>query len=191
MSLRGARLFSRDRLFGWRTKRDRSMPSPVVCPSIREDKQRSDMVLEASALAATSSDPPPSAIAPKPPLFPPRERAIPGHEYSLLLQIPDNLGPDERQAHLLAVRGLMHARQARHDAAGQAFAHALALNPRLDLAGLPTFWDLPRAGCEAAVNAYAHQGLTAEATTLNARLRQTLRPRPLPNSGTTRLRRAQ
>jgi hypothetical protein len=191
MSLRGVRLFSRDRLLGWSAKRDRSMPSPIACPSAGEDGQRGDMILRAIELATTSPDPPPSPPGDKPPLFPPRERAIPGHEYSLLLQIPDNLGPDERQAHLLAVRGLMHARQARHDAAGQAFAHALALNPRLDLAGLPTFWDLPRAGCEAAVNAYLHQGLTAEATTLNARLRQTLRPRPLPNSGNPRLRRAQ
>ncbi|MGI8643377.1 MAG: hypothetical protein ACR2LS_04600 [Thermomicrobiales bacterium] len=105
---------------------------------------------------------------------------MPGQEYARLLCIPEALEPEHRRAHLLAVRGLMHARQARHQAAGEAFGQALSLNPRIDLAELPTFWDLPRAGCEAAVQAYHDAGLAAEATTLNARLRQSLRPRLLP-----------
>lgn len=190
MSQRRVRLFSRKRLLGWKTKWGRPAPSAPGFPSLLEDKPPGDTPPPEPESIVTSPGPPPTQIADRHPLFPPRERAIPGHEFSRLLVIPDHLGPDERRAHLLAVRGLMHARQARHDAAGQAFAHALALNPRLDLAGLPTFWDLPRAGCEAAVNAYLHQGLTAEATTLNARLRHTLRPRPLPHGQKPGLRRA-
>lgn len=120
------------------------------------------------------------ADRPRPPLFAVRDHAVPGQEYARLLSIPEALEPEHRRAHLLAVRGLMHARQARHQAAGEAFGQALSLNPRIDLAELPTFWDLPRAGCEAAVQAYHDAGLAAEATTLNARLRQSLRPRLLP-----------
>lgn len=130
------------------------------------------------------------ADRPRPPLFAVRDHAVPGQEYARLLSIPTSLEPDHRRAHLLAVRGLMHARQARHHAAGAAFGEALELNPRLDLTDLPTFWDLPRAGCEAAVQAYHDAGLAAEATTLNARLRQSLRPRLLPPPSEPRIRQA-
>lgn len=151
----------------------RSVPAPVP------DAGREEMPPETPVPAGERS-----------PLFAVRDHALPGQEYAHLLRIPEALDPAHRRAHLLAVRGLMHARQARHEAAGQAFREALALNPHIDLAALPTFWDLPRAGCEAAVFAYRDAGLAAEATTLNARLRQSLRPRLLPVPPEPRIRRA-
>lgn len=132
----------------------------------------------------------PAAGPDRPPLFAVRTRGVPGHEFSQLLRIPKALDPERRRAHLLAVRGLMHARQARHEAANTAFGEALSLDPKLDLSELPTFWDLPRAGCEAAVQAYRDAGLASEATTLNARLRQSLRPRSVPLSTGSPIRRA-
>ncbi len=174
------------RVAKWRRGRP---ADPAVAYSIRsggtqDTRQESGEHLEVNAPV------PPTPIPLRQPLFPVRDHAIPGQEFSRLLRMPTDLGPDQRRAHLLAVRGLIHARQARHEAAGKAFADALALNPQLELADLPTFWDLPRGGCDAAVDAYLHHGLTAEATTLNARLRQTLRPRPLPGREKPALRRA-
>lgn len=159
------------------TTRDSIPPAPVVTAS----------ALEAEPTPAPGPDPTNPA---RPPLFAVRERAVPGQEYANLLSIPRALAPEHRRAHLLAVHGLMHARQARHEAAGKAFSEALSLNPGLDLAALPTFWDLPRAGCQAAVQAYEEAGLLAQATTLNARLRQSLRPRLLPPPAEPRIRQA-
>lgn len=55
------------------------------------------------------------ADRPRPPLFAVRDHAVPGQEYARLLSIPEALEPEHRRAHLLAVRGLMHARQARQE----------------------------------------------------------------------------
>ena len=149
------------------------LPQRLTLESITPALARTTPTPGASPTQASASNPP------RPPLFAPRDSAEPGQQYARLLAIPEALSPEHRRAHLLAVRGLMHARQARHEAASKAFGEALSINPRLDLTMLPTFWDLPRAGCEAAVQAYQGAGLTAEATTLNARLRQALRPRLL------------
>ncbi|HEV2108912.1 MAG TPA: hypothetical protein VGR16_11665 [Thermomicrobiales bacterium] len=167
----------------------RRAADPAAACSIRSDGVQ-DAWQEFGKPLEVNAPVPPTPIPLRQPLFPVRDHAIPGQEFSRLLRMPTDLGPDQRRAHLLAVRGLIHARQARHEAAGKAFADALALNPRLELADLPTFWDLPRGGCDAAVGAYLHHGLTAEATTLNARVRQTLRPRPLPSREKSALRRA-
>lgn len=95
--------------------------------------------------------------------------------------LPAPLSATERRARAAAVRGLMLARQRRLGAAQSAFAEAAALDPALDLAAMPTFWELHRGGQEVVVRAYEEVGRVRDAAMLQARLRQTFRPRPVPN----------
>lgn len=109
----------------------------------------------------------PALVDPVPAALPPIPAAAP-------------LNPTERRARAAAVRGLMLARQRRFGSAQSAFAEAATLDPTLDLATVPTFWDLQRAGQEAVVQAYEQVGRVRDAAMLAARLRQRFRPRALP-----------
>lgn len=83
----------------------------------------------------------------------------------------------ERRARAAALRGLLLARQRRFQAAEQAFAQAIRLDPELDLATVPTFWDLERSAHEAVVRAYDEAGQGHRAAVLAARLQERFRPR--------------
>ncbi len=93
---------------------------------------------------------------------------------------PAPLDARERRARAAAVRGLMHARQCRFVLAQEAFAEGLKLDAALDLLAVPTFWDMPRGGQEAAVRAYEQVGRIRDAATLAATIRRTFTPRPVP-----------
>lgn len=86
----------------------------------------------------------------------------------------------ERRARAAALRGLLLARQRRFDAAERAFAEAIRLDPALDLATVPTFWELERSAHEAVVRVYDAHGHARRAALLTARLQQRFRPRLLP-----------
>ncbi len=93
---------------------------------------------------------------------------------------PTPLDARERRARAAAVRGLMHARQCRFILAQEAFAEGLAMDGALDLVAVPTFWDMPRGGQEAAVRAYEQVGRIRDAATLAATIRRTFTPRAVP-----------
>ena len=115
----------------------------------------------------------------RPTVFPVRERGAPGREYGALLALPGDLGQSARKARLLSVQGILHARQGRLEAARGAFSLALAADPSVDFAALPTFWDLTRAGCQSAVSAYEDAGLPARAAELQTRISYVMGPRNL------------
>jgi len=82
----------------------------------------------------------------------------------------------EPGARSAAICGLFLARSGRIDDAEAAFTRA-SRSASIDLAELPGFWDLPRAGMQAAVNAYEANQRYRDAAALGARLRLTYRPR--------------
>lgn len=86
----------------------------------------------------------------------------------------------ERRARAAALRGLFLARQRRFAAAEGAFAEAIRLDPALDLATVPTFWDLERSAHEAVVRVYDEGGQGRRAAILAARLHERFRPRLVP-----------
>jgi hypothetical protein len=92
----------------------------------------------------------------------------------------ENLTATERRARAAALRGLFLARQRRFPAAERAFAEAVRLDPALDLATIPTFWDLERAAHEGIVRVYETEGHGRRAAVLTARLRERFRPRLVP-----------
>ena len=105
-------------------------------------------------------------------------------------QEPEPIAPPltaaERRARAAAVRGLMLARKRCYGTAQAAFAEAATLDPLLDLASVPTFWELHRAGQETVVRAYEEAGRIRDAAVLAATLRHTFRPRAVPaRRGTT------
>jgi hypothetical protein len=89
---------------------------------------------------------------------------------------------DLRTAKSAAVRGIFFARSRRFGEAEVSFSDAAA-HGELDLAAIPGFWDLSRAGMEAAIRAYEANGRYRDASALAARIRMTYRPKavaPLP-----------
>jgi hypothetical protein len=88
-----------------------------------------------------------------------------------------DLTPNEQRARVAAVRGLVRAREERFDAACVFFTEAATLDPRLDLATIPSFWNLPRGGQQAAIDAYELAGRERDAAMLIARVRRHFRPR--------------
>lgn len=84
--------------------------------------------------------------------------------------------PDLRTARSAAVRGIFFARSQRHAEAEAAFSEA-AGHADLDLDTIPGFWDLSRAGMNAAVHAYETNERYRDASALAARIRVTYRPR--------------
>lgn len=93
---------------------------------------------------------------------------------------PDIVDPVDLQrgARSAAVRGLFLARSGRYDEARASFA-AAADEPSLDLTAISGFWDLPRSGMQAAVDAYDDVERFRDAAALGARIRLTYRPRSL------------
>ncbi|MFM9105452.1 MAG: tetratricopeptide repeat protein [Chloroflexota bacterium] len=83
----------------------------------------------------------------------------------------------ERRIQAALVRASLLAGQGRHDEAEAAFSEALALDPDLDLAAAPAFWDLGRGGQESAVRALDAAGRSRDAMILRSRLENRYRPR--------------
>lgn len=89
-----------------------------------------------------------------------------------------DLSQPERRARVAAVRGMFNARSGDYAAARLAFSDA-AREPAIDLAIVPGFWQLPRAGLTAAVLAYEDVGRLRDAAALGAEIAHRLRPRPV------------
>ena len=123
-----------------------------------------------AAFAPVEASTPPERVAPSRPRPEQEDQAEP-------------LSAEERRARAAAVRGLMLARKRCYGTAQAAFAEAAALDPELDLARVPTFWELHRAGQETVVRAYEEAGRSRDAAVLAATLRHTYRPRPVPRRG--------
>ncbi len=83
-----------------------------------------------------------------------------------------------RAARLAAERGVLLARGRKLAEAIEAFSTA-AQDASIDLAALPGFWDLPRNGMLAAVQAYERVDRLRDASALEARIRHLYRPRAL------------
>jgi tetratricopeptide (TPR) repeat protein len=71
-----------------------------------------------------------------------------------------------KSARVAAVRGLLYARDGQLDRAEIFFSEALTLDPALSPADVPTFWNLPRTGQEAAVRALQNAGRPRDAQLL-------------------------
>lgn len=82
-----------------------------------------------------------------------------------------------RGARSAAVRGLFLARSGRFEDARASFA--AAAESSVDLTAIPGFWDLPRSGMLAAVDAYADVERFRDASALGALIRLTYRPRSI------------
>lgn len=90
-----------------------------------------------------------------------------------------DLADHEQRARVLALRGLSQARDGEYERAQTTFASAARLDPRLDLALLPSFWDLPRRAHEAAIAALHDAGRRRDAAALTATVKTRFRPRAL------------
>jgi len=91
----------------------------------------------------------------------------------------DALAGHEQRARVLALRGLSQARDGEYERAQTTFASAARLDPRLDLALLPSFWDLPRRAHDAAIAALHDAGRRRDAAALTAAVKTRFRPRAL------------
>jgi hypothetical protein len=90
------------------------------------------------------------------------------------------LTPAETRARVAALRAISRARQFSFDAARDAFAEALRLDPALKLASIPDFWSLPKEAHQAAIDAYESEGREHDAAMLMAMRRRMFRPRLMP-----------
>lgn len=91
---------------------------------------------------------------------------------------PAPMPGSERAARLAAERGIILARGRKLVEAVDAFTTA-ARDASVDLGALPGFWDLPRNGMLAAVQAYERADRLRDAAALEARIRHLYRPRAL------------
>jgi hypothetical protein len=98
----------------------------------------------------------------------------------LLALRPDRAdqSPEEqlREAKATATRAMFLTRSNRLDEARTVFAEAAGVH-ELDLANVPGFWDLPRAGMSTCLLAYEDAGRIRDAAALAARVRIHCRPR--------------
>lgn len=85
----------------------------------------------------------------------------------------------EQRARVLALRGLSQARDGEYERAQTTFASAARLDPRLDLALLPSFWSLPRRAHEVAIAALRDANRGRDAAALTATVKTRFRPRVL------------
>jgi hypothetical protein len=90
-----------------------------------------------------------------------------------------DLAGHEQRARVLALRGLSQARDGEYERAQTSFASAARLDPRLDLALLPSFWDLPRRAHEVAIAALHDADRRRDAAALTASVKMRFRPRAL------------
>lgn len=95
------------------------------------------------------------------------------------LQTSSDLAGHEQRARVLALRGLSQARDGEYERAQTTFASAARLDPRLDLAMLPSFWDLPRRAHDVAIAALHDAGRRRDAAALTATVKTRFRPRAL------------
>jgi hypothetical protein len=93
----------------------------------------------------------------------------------VVLDDPDT--PERRRARAAILRAQMLSRQGRFIEAESAFSEAVALDPHLDLARVPSFWELERGGQESAVRALQGAGRSRDAMVLRARLENRYKPR--------------
>jgi len=93
--------------------------------------------------------------------------------------VASDLARHEQRARVLALRGLSQARDGEYERAQTSFASAARLDPGLDLALLPSFWNLPRRAHEAAIAALRDANRTRDAAALTATVRTRFRPRVL------------
>ena len=108
----------------------------------------------------------------------PDSKAVAAHpptDHEPVPEVSDN--PDQRRLRAAILRAQMLSRQGRFIEAEAAFSEAMALDPELDLARYPTFWELERGGQESAVRALQGAGRSREAMVLRARLENRYRPR--------------
>ena len=94
-------------------------------------------------------------------------------------QPASDLARHEQQARVLALRGLSQARDGEYERAQTTFASAARLDPRLDLAQLPSFWQLSRRAHDAAIGALHDAGRRRDAAALTATVKMRFRPRAL------------
>jgi len=94
-----------------------------------------------------------------------------------MTQATGELTPVEKRARVAAIQGFVRAREEAFDDACTFFAEAATLDPHLDLTTIPHFWNLPRGGQQAAIDAYDLAGREREAAMLIARVRKTFRPK--------------
>jgi hypothetical protein len=87
-----------------------------------------------------------------------------------------SLSDSERAARLAAVRGVFAARDGELELAADYFCEAVR-EPAIDLAEVPGFWRLSRAGMTAAIDAYEAAGRHRDAAAMSARIRTVFRPR--------------
>jgi hypothetical protein len=90
-----------------------------------------------------------------------------------------DLSGHEQRARVLALRGLSQARDGEYERAQTTFASAARLDPMLDLALLPRFWNLPRRAHEVAVAALQDANRGRDAVALTATIRTRFRPQAL------------
>jgi hypothetical protein len=90
-----------------------------------------------------------------------------------------DLNGHEQKARVLALRGLSQARDGEYERAQTTFASAARLDPRLDLALLPSFWALPRRAHEVAIAALHDATRGRDAAALKATVKTRFRPRAL------------
>jgi hypothetical protein len=91
----------------------------------------------------------------------------------------DSLTGHEQRARVLALRGLSQARDGEYERAQTTFASAARLDPRLDLALLPSLWNLSRRAHDVAVAALHDANRGRDAAALTATIRTRFRPQAL------------
>jgi len=92
---------------------------------------------------------------------------------------PSDLDGHEQRARVLALRGLSQARDGEYERAQTTFASAARLDPRLDLALLPSFWNLPRRAHDVAIAALHDADRRRDAAALTATVKTRFRPHAL------------
>lgn len=109
---------------------------------------------------------------PEPDLMRFRSQIRTGHSRS-------DLNGQEQRARILALRGLSQARDGEYERAQTTFASAARLDPMLDLALLPAFWELPRRAHDVAIAALHEANRGRDAAALTATVKTRFRPRAL------------
>lgn len=159
-----------------------SQPAVVALEQARERVERTVAAIWARARLGRGAAESGAATAPddEPPVFEALAAGdAPRSSTEVVIADMSPLSAAERRARAAAVRGLMLARKRCYGTAQTAFAEAATLDPGLDLASVPTFWELHRAGQETVVRAYEDAGRVRDAAVLAATLRHTFRPRAM------------
>ncbi|MCC6313594.1 MAG: hypothetical protein IT337_06240 [Thermomicrobiales bacterium] len=103
-------------------------------------------------------------------------RSEPGAE-TLPTDAPAQFDLDRRRTQAALLRAMLLARRRRFAEAEAAFAEAASLDPGCDLTATDGFWELERAGHDAAAHAYETSGRPRDALLLRAKIDARYRPR--------------